>query len=358
MSIESMNLAEVEARLAAIPAEIETRAGAELKELRQEVADLLERKAELEAIARRAEQAKALENGAKPDKIKEERKEMKPMEEKKIITRDMPEYREAFMAVMAGRATAEQRGIFADNAAYGDGIALPVALDEQVWNQIATAHPILADVTRLLTGIAIKVTKMTPAAVVGKKDSAASTEMSYTSVEVTLVGVDYHTYITMSYAEAQMSQGALETFLVNDLAVNIGEALAKDVFARILSDAGSGQKVTATADMFADIKAALALAKTAGVPVIYAPSASYYEIVGAIKSGSPFNIGATLGCQVKLDNAATKVTVVDPTAFVLNVIMDMTMDKGKDLEKAKHVISGYCRAEGCLRKTTAAAYIA
>lgn len=268
------------------------------------------------------------------------------------------EYRNAFMANLAGRATEEQRAILADNSAYGDGLSLPTALDEAIWNQVATAHPIVSDVTRLNSGIAIKVTRLTPAAITKKKDSAAVTEETITGVDVTLVGADYNTFVKLSYAEAKMSQGAMEQYLINDIAVNIGEAVAKDIFARILSDAGTTQKVTATSDMFADVKAALALAKTAGKAVIYAPSASYYNIVGAVSSGNPFNIGTVLGCEVKLDNAATKVTVVDPSLFVLNVVQDCMVETQRKPEEGKIVIGGYMRAEGCLRKTTAAAYIA
>ena len=278
-------------------------------------------------------------------------------QEKKMYGIDTKEYRDAFMANLVEQATPEQRAILADNTTYGDGLSLPTGLDREIWDQVTEAHPILGDVDILRTGIAIKVTKMTPAAISKKKDSDPSTEQTFTGVDVTLVGADYHTYVTLSYAEAKMSQGAMERFLVREVADAIGEALAKDVFARILSDASTAQKVTSTSDMFADVKSAMALATQARTPVIYAPATAYYEIVGAIKSGSPFNIGNTLGCQVKLDSAATKVTIVDPGLFVLNVIQDTLIESERDAKNAQFVIGGYMRAEGCLRKVKAAAYI-
>lgn len=269
------------------------------------------------------------------------------------------EYRDAFMASLVDRATPEQRAILADNTAYGDGLSLPVALDKEIWDQVHTAHPILADVDTMRTGIAIKVTKMTPTAVTKKMDSASSTEQTFTGVDVNLVGADYHTYVNLSYAEARMSQGAMERFLVKEIADAIGEALAKDVFARILSDAGNAQKITPAtgSTLFENVKAALALATNANTPVIYAPAASYYEIVGAIQQGSPYNMGLALGLQVKRDNAATKVTIVDPNLFCLNVIQDTIVESQRDAKNACFVIGGYMRAEGCLRKTKAAAYI-
>jgi len=355
MEIKDMTIEQLEERRTAIAAEIES-PDADLDALETEARAIKEeidsRKA---AEAKKAEIRSAVANGSGEVTKKFEEK----VEERKMFGIDTVEYRDAFMANLVGRATVEQRAILADNSAYGDGLSLPVGLDKEVWDQVHTAHPILADVDTMRTGIAIKVTKMTPAAVTKKMDSANSTEQTFTSAEVVLVGADYHTYVTISYAEAKMSQGAMERFLVKEIADAIGEALAKDVFARILSDAGNAQKVTPAqgSTLFENVKAALALAVCANRPVIYAPASSYYEIVGAIQQGSPFNMGLALGLQVKLDNAATKVTIVDPSLFCLNVIQDTIVESQRDAKNACFVIGGYMRAEGCLRKTTAAAYI-
>lgn len=328
-----------------------------LNELTAEV-DALEAEEKLikEAAEARSAEIEAVVNDKKAEEVEIPKTEEKT-EERKMFDRSTPEYRNAFMAHIVGKETEEQRAILADNSAYGDGVALPTALDDEIWNQVVTAHPILGDVAVLRSGIAIKVTQMTPAAVSKKMDSAASTELSYITAEVVLVGADYHTYIGLSYAEAKMSQGAMEAYLVKDIADNIGEALAKDIFARILTDATTAQKVASTSDMFDDLQAALGKAVLANRPVVYAPATEYYKIVGCIKQGSPFNAANTLGCECKLDNAATKVTVVDPSLFVLNIIQDTTVESDRDVTNAKINIGGYMRAEGCLRKTKAAAYI-
>ena len=354
MDIKTMTTDELLERRAAIVAEIDS-PEADLDALTREAEEI---KAELELRkeneTKKAElRAQVAQDEAAP--VIETFEEVK--EEKRMYGIDTKEYRDAFMANLVEQATPEQRAILADNTTYGDGLSLPTGLDREIWDQVTEAHPILGDVDILRTGIAIKVTKMTPAAISKKKDSDPSTEQTFTGVDVTLVGADYHTYVTLSYAEAKMSQGAMERFLVREVADAIGEALAKDVFARILSDASTAQKVTSTSDMFADVKSAMALATQARTPVIYAPATAYYEIVGAIKSGSPFNIGNTLGCQVKLDSAATKVTIVDPGLFVLNVIQDTLIESERDAKNAQFVIGGYMRAEGCLRKVKAAAYI-
>ena len=324
IGVMNLDIEAVEARSLALATEIDAAESNEAMDaIQTEISALEERKAQIKAeIETRKENIADIVKGegVVVEKIEERA-------EKEMFGIDSKEYRDAFMANLVGRATVEQRAILADNTTYGDGLSLPVGLDREIWDQVSSAHPILADVDILRSGIAIKVTKMTPAAVTKKMDSANSTEQTFTGVDVTLVGADYHTYVTLSYAEAKMSQGAMERFLVNEIANALGESLAKDVFARILSDAGNAQKVTPASGstVFENVKLALALA-TQGNPVVYAPASSYYEIVGAIQQGSPFNIGAALGVEVKKDNAATKITVVDPKLFVLNVIQDTLIE--------------------------------
>lgn len=357
MNFNEKTVEELMERRTAIKAEIDA-PEADLDALESEARaineELERRKAE---EAKRQEARDAVSSGQ--GDVTEEVENNNEKEIKNMFGIETKEYRDAFMAALVGRETAEQRAILADNTNYGDGLSLPVGLDKDIWDQVHTAHPILADVDVLRAGMPIKVTKMTPAAVTKKMDSATSAEQTFTSAEVVLVGADYHTYVTLSYAEAKMSQGAMEKFLTREIANAIGEALAKDVFARILSDAGNTQKVTPAtgSTLFENVKAALALATQANRPVIYAPAGSYYEIIGAIQQGSPFNMGLALGCEVKLDNAATKVTVVDPSMFCMNVIQETIVESQRDVTNARFVIGGYMRAEGCLRKTAAAAYI-
>lgn len=296
--------------------------------------------------------------------VVETHREEKKMEERKY-TPDTPEYRDAFYAVIGDYATPEQRAIVVDSTAPGDGdaIAIPKTLDTKIWDNIHTAHPILADISTVRSGVAMEVTKHTAIAVrtTKKLDSAATpAEEANTFVKVVLYGYDYEKFVTLTYAEAKMSQGALEDYLAEEISAELGESLAKDVFAQILTDAGNGQKVTPAegSTLFENIKAALALATGAATPVIYAPSTRYYEIVGAIAQGSPFNIGTTLGCQVKLDNAATKVTIVDPKKFVLNEVQPVMIESDRDIKAHKVVVSGYLRAQGTMRHNKAAAYIA
>lgn len=356
---------EIEARMAEIKLELDN-PEADLDALENEVRSLKDERNEImDAAEKRQKKLDDIANGIGVVEVREieTEKEIKTME--KRFTVDTPEYRDAFYAVLGDYATAEQRTIVVDTTTPGggDAIAIPKSLDEKIWDNIHAAHPILNDIAYVRSGMALEVTKHTAiAARVSKKlDSAANAgEEENTFVKVVLFGYDYEKYVELTYAEAKMSAGALEDYLAQEISAELGEALAKDVFAQVLTDVGAGQKVTSTSDYFADIKSALALATLGGQKVIYAPAADYYEIVGAINGagGNPFNIGATLGCEVKLDTAATKVTVLDPKMFVLNEVQSILVESDKDVKNHKVIVSGYLRAQGTMRNVKAAAYIA
>ena len=350
-------LAQIETRSAEIHTAVETAEQADLEKLSAEITEMEERSAAL--IAEKAELEAKEEEARSFDESKATEIELNKteQEEKKMFGPETKEYRDAFYAVLGNYATAEQRAIVVDSTA----LAIPKTLDTKIWDNIHTAHPILADIATVRSGVAMEVTKHTAIAVrTAKKLDSASTaaEESNTFVKVVLYGYDYEKYVELTYAEAKMSAGALEDYLAEEIAAELGESLAKDVFAQILTDATTAQKVTATSDLFADIKAALAKAVTAARPVIYAPATDYYNIVGAIASGSPFNIGTTLGCEVKLDSAATKVTVVDPKDFVLNEVQPIMIEADRDIKTHHVIVSGYLRAQGTMRKNLSAAYIA
>ena len=358
MEIKTMSIEELQERKAAIAAEVDSLEDMEAVQARN--TELDEINAELEARKALAE-AKAEVRAAVANGSGEVIEKIEKVEERKMFGIETKEYRDAFMANLFGNATAEQRAILADNTNYGDGLSLPVALDERIWDQACSAHPILNDVDIRRTGVAIKVTKMTPATVSAKMDKTTTSELTFTSAEVVLTGKDFNTFVKVSFAEAKMSQGAMEDFLVKEIADVLGEAIAKDIFARILTDLGSAAATytAGTNTYFGCLQTALGAASLANNPVIYAPAALYYALLGEQDSnGQPIvRDGVALGAQIKKDNAATKITVVAPAMFVLNVVQDITVDSDKDLTQAHYIIGGYARAEGCLRKTAAAAYI-
>lgn len=370
--INAMSFEEIETRTAEIAEEMNAE-GANIDALLSEVEQMQERKNELKENAEKRASLEKIVNAGEGvtvvEEIKEERKEEEKME--KRYGTESKEYRDAFYANLAGVATEEQRTILAtplsvDGDASNDGTALviPKTLDTKIWDNVHTAHPILEDITIINSGIVMEVTKHTAIAtrVQGKKDGAtgAGAEEN-TWVKVTLAGVDYEKYVELTYAQAKMSQGALEDYLAEEISAELGEALAKDVFAKMVSDAGTGRKVTKGTSWFNDIATALGKADHADNATIYASVADYYDILGAVDSnGQPiFRNGLILEANLKKDNAVPtgKVVIVDAKKFVLNQVQGILIESDRDVKAHRVVVSGYLRAEGCLRDNGACAYI-
>ena len=150
------------------------------------------------------------------------------------------EYRSAFYANLRGEATEEQRSTLL--TAGTDAIAIPKALDDKIWDNIYTDHPILGDIDIKRTGVILEVTKHTKvkAGKAGKVgEGTAATLEDNEFVKVTLVGQDYAKTVELSYAAAKMSQGALEDYLATEVANSMGEALATEIFAKMKTDMGA-----------------------------------------------------------------------------------------------------------------------
>ena len=130
MQINEMNLAEVEARLAEIDADIEKRSGEELEALKAETLELIQRKAELEDAEKRAALAKELEAGAEPQTIVERQKEDKIMSLAEI--RESLEYGKAYLSMIKTGDDEECRSLLSDNAASGGNVPVPTFLENEI----------------------------------------------------------------------------------------------------------------------------------------------------------------------------------------------------------------------------------
>ena len=274
------------------------------------------------------------------------------------------EYRSAFYANLRGEATEEQRSALL--TAGTDAIAIPKALDDKIWDNIYTDHPILGDIDIKRTGVILEVTKHTKvkAGKAGKvEEGTAATLEDNEFVKVTLVGQDYAKTVELTYAAAKMSQGALEDYLATEVANSMGEALATDIFAKIKTDLGAAAVTVAKGKnlTFADFCKAVGSVQRGTNLKVYASRAKKFEqIVGMVDTaGQPvFRDGCTLGYDVKEDAAAgDDIFIVDTSKFVLNMVQDIMIENDRDIKTHKIIISGYARAEGCMRDAGAGAYI-
>lgn len=274
------------------------------------------------------------------------------------------EYRSAFYANLRGEATEEQRSALL--TAGTDAIAIPKALDDKIWDNIYTDHPILGDIDIKRTGVILEVTKHTKvqAGKAGKVgEGAAATLEDNEFVKVTLVGQDYAKTVELSYAAAKMSQGALEDYLATEVANSMGEALATEIFAKMKTDLGAAAVTVAKGKnlTFADFCKAVGSVQRGTNLKVYASRAKKFEqIVGMVDTaGQPvFRDGCTLGYDVKEDAAAgDDIFIVDTSKFVLNMVQDIMIENDRDIKNHKIIISGYARAEGCMRDAGAGAYV-
>lgn len=357
------DLSKLEQRANEIHAAAETADADTLASMKRELDENSEKRSQLEArkaeIEKRMEEAKAIEDG---NLKAEEVKPPKAKEEKNMpVNRNTVEYRDAFFAYLNGSATAEQRDALITTA---NGVALPQEMDDQIWDNIHSDHPILADIDTKNTGVVLTVTKHT-AITAGKAtkvaEGAANADEENTFVNVTLSGNDYSKDVELSYAEAKMTQGALESYLVTEISADLGEVMAADAFAQINTDAATKITTGAVGSLtFKELVKALGSVKGKGVTIYASRAQKFEKIVGMVDTaGQPvFRDGVALGAEVKEDDAAGDlIYVVAPKMYVQNVVQGVMIESDKDIKAHKIVYSGYARAQGTLRDTRAAAVI-
>ena len=326
-----------------------------IADMESRYASLLRRKSELEAEERAAEQA--AKGGGKVITTPRE-------EERKTMDIASAEYRDAFYANLMGAATDEQRAALITVA--DDAVQIPKTLDDKIWDNIHTVHPILNDIDIKNTGVILEVNKHTAiTAGAAKKvaEGAANVTAANTFAKVTLAGNDYSANVELSYASAKMSQGALEDYLAEEIAADLGDALAADVFARIKSDIGAAAVTVAasTSLTYANLTALFGSVKRGTNLKVYSSRARKYgDVLGMVDTAKQpvLRDGVLMNEADYREDAAAgdDIFVLDPKKFVLNVVQDTMIETDRDIKNHKIIISGYVRAEGCMRDNGAGAY--
>lgn len=127
--IMELNIEQLEERRAAIVSEIETADTEALEMLSDELDAIEERKGILkqEADEKRAEMLEVLKGDGE---VIEEKKEERKMEN--IEIRNTPEYLDAWVEEIKGRATEEQRALLTENATPAGTIAVPSYVDDTI----------------------------------------------------------------------------------------------------------------------------------------------------------------------------------------------------------------------------------
>ena len=310
MKIEEMTLADVEARLAEIDAELETRSGEELDALKAEVVELQERKAILADLEQRQADAKALEEKraeaqVTPIETRKEEKTMQKIEE----YRNSEEYINAYADYIKTGKDEEVRKLLTTNV----GDAGQVAVPDFVYDIIKTdwlKSGVLSLVKRISVQGNMKVQFELSAgdAVIHNEGSGAVSEEELTLGVVTLVPESIKKWISISDEVNDMKGEAFLRYIYDELTYKIARKAESILINKIknlptsaTSSSVNAKKVKAGAALGTIATALGQLNAEAQNPVILMNPATKAAFKAAVYSGQ-FNADPFEGLTVYLTN--------------------------------------------------------
>ena len=326
-------------------------------------AEIDKRKAAAAEEARKAEEAAQMEG---EPIIKEDRK--------MNYTVSSPEYRNAFLKTLQGaELNQEERTAYVattgDTTAnnHGAGLLVPTEMLNNIWSLIEEQHAILGDITLYRTNTYLSIPVHTAIAqgdATSVSENAANDDEINNFITVVLHGRDYSKTVKISYAMAQMSIDALETYLTNEIAARLGAAMARDTIAGILTDYHTTDNTVVALNntlSYGDVAKAFGALKNAnGGAVVYGTNKTIYTRLAVLEDTEGHLIfqpdanagiqGRLLGAPVKVDDGlADDVLLVGyPKNVVGNVVQDIMVETDRDISKHVIIYSGYARYESKL----------
>lgn len=298
----------------------------------------------------------------------EDRKPMSNM----IDTRSTQDYRNAFLKTISGRDLndAEKSAYQMVNADFVHttgtiGGLLPTSIQNEIWSVVTEQHSILADIRTLRgTGVVMEV-PVHKAVTAGKAkkvaEGAANDAENNTFATIRLAGNDYSKTVNISYAAANMSIDALESYLVQEIGEQLSDAMADDAIAAIKGAIDAANKLTTTkAATYADITKLFGQLKRCTNRCVYVTQYTLYNVLANLTDASGRLIyvpsandapnGTLLGARVRIDDGIGDgvILVGDPNRVVNNVVTDVLIETDKDIRSHTYIYSGYARAEAAL----------
>lgn len=370
-------LKEIEKRMAALVTEIEAD-GADLDALETEIADLKE---ERKQIQEQIEKRKSLvtsvaEMQATPIKTFEPEERGMKMENKEVrYTAESPEYRSAFLKTLLNEELTEVEKRAYVHTTENTGEVIPTELQNRIYSTMEEAHPLLADVQVLRTGVVISIAKHVSIDAGDAKvvaEGVANDDEQNTFVNVTLSGKDFSKHVDFSYRLGKMAIPAFEEYLVNEISSRIGAAMTRDIVAQIKADLNAANKhdaATAGTLALADVLKGLASLKSVGRVYVYANNATFYGSIASME-GAEGRLsfipnyqdaisGQVLGKGIKEEDALAEgeVLILDPSQFIYNVVQDVMIERDKNIKTHVHTIAGFAIAEGTMTNDKAGALV-
>ena len=360
---------EINARLAAIDGEIDAAEGEALTNLENEVAQLTaERTQIINEIQARQQLRASIAAGHVTGRIIEQNEEENPMEERNF-TLESEEYRSAFLHHLRGEDMSDIESRAFTFLTTNTTAPLPTVMQNRIIDLIGEAHPIVADVYTMNSGssITVPVGKSIAADAGASAEGEAANELEITFDDVTLSGDDFTANVKLSYKMVYMAIDAFEDYLVSKIAERLGAKLAADIVTNIKAQMAAGNKVTGID--YAGICAGFGALKRVGAVVVYGTrSAIFNKLVGMVDSNKrpifqqPITAAAAghlLGATIKYEDALgdTELLIGDPKKFLQNVVAPIIIEKDKDLDNHKVILSGYTCQEGALTDDKAFALV-
>lgn len=228
MNLEDMNLTQVNERLAALDLEVrDMTTVAAIEQATAEKQELLARKADLEDLETRRQVALDITAGKVAASVVDTRKDVKQME--RILTPDMPEYRELFLKNLMGKPfnEVEKR----EYETLGTGLAVvPTATSEKIFDAMTRIAPMLNEITlmRVAGGLRFAVQGARAAAAVHVQNAATGLAAD-TLTTITLGGFEFIKVLSISASMSTMAVGAFENWLVKILAEDLAVIIDNEI---------------------------------------------------------------------------------------------------------------------------------
>ena len=313
MELKDMTIADIEARIAEMKAEIDSAESAEkLSELedsfKEERALLAERKAELKDLEERKAMAKELEEGKTPDSVIEERKEERKMQKIEEY-RNSAEYVNAYADYIKSGKDEEVRSLLTTNVGVGT-----VAVPDFVYDIVKTAwekSDIMSLVRKVNVAGNLKVQFEISGsdAVIHDEGSGAVSEETLTLGIVTLVPVSIKKWISISDEALDMRGEAFLRYIYDELSYKIVKKAESELINKIAALGTSAtstkpyaKKVKVGASVSTIAQALAQLSDEATNPVIVMNKATW----GAFKTaqyGAGYGIDVFEGLKVAFSSA-------------------------------------------------------
>ncbi len=364
-------IVEINTRLAAIAAELESATGDALTALENEANALIAERAQLEGDTNRRQQLRGRVAAGTVGTIVEPAGDPEPAQRSYAI--DSPEYRTAFLMRLQGRElNAEQRA----------AVTASGAIPTQTMNSIVAyldESPILSliDLTYIPSNVSWPVEKTTTAAQWVAMGTAA-TDGSDAVDTISLMAYKLIKTVEITADVQNMAIDAFEKWLINSLAVKVENALGAAVFSGTGNNQATGICTTIkdSTGTFTKAKATYAdiIKILAALPARYAKNATFAmpralfftDVIGIedankqpichpdLESPAKYNI---LGYRVTLDENAPADTILfgDFKAYKMNISNgpDVTADDSVAFRTGSRVYRAMALADGKLADSAA-----